>query len=112
MNILVTGGAGFIGSHVVDSYIELGHNVIVVDNLSTGSLENLNPKAKFYQLDIRDDRIEEIFKNEKINIVNHHAAQMDVRKSVEDPIIFLTLSSSKAPTQTLPSPSAVTASCA
>lgn len=86
MNILVTGGAGFIGSHVVDSYIELGHNVIVVDNLSTGSLENLNPKAKFYQLDIRDDRIEEIFKNEKINIVNHHAAQMDVRKSVEDPI--------------------------
>ncbi|CUS96861.1 UDP-glucose 4-epimerase [Candidatus Kryptobacter tengchongensis] len=86
MNILVTGGAGFIGSHVVDSYIELGHNVIVVDNLSSGSLENLNPKAKFYHLDIRDDKVEEIFKSEKIDIVNHHAAQMDVRKSVEDPI--------------------------
>lgn len=86
MNILVTGGAGFIGSHVVDAYIELGHNVIVVDNLSTGSIENLNPKAKFYQLDIRDDKIEEVFKLEKIDIVNHHAAQMDVRKSVEDPI--------------------------
>jgi len=86
MNILVTGGAGFIGSHVVDSYIELGHNVIVVDNLSTGSLENLNPKAKFYHLDIRDDEVEKIFKLEKIDVVNHHAAQMDVRKSVEDPI--------------------------
>ncbi len=86
MNILVTGGAGFIGSHVVDSYIELGHNVIVVDNLSTGFIENVNPKAKFYQIDIRDEKIEEIFKSERIDIVNHHAAQMDVRKSVEDPI--------------------------
>ncbi|MCS7230345.1 MAG: SDR family oxidoreductase [Candidatus Kryptonium sp.] len=86
MNILVTGGAGFIGSHVVDAYIQLGHNVIVVDNLSTGSIENLNPKAKFYQIDIRDDKVEEVFKDEKIDIVNHHAAQMDVRKSVEDPI--------------------------
>ncbi len=86
MNILVTGGAGFIGSHVVDSYIELGHNVIVVDSLLTGSLENLNPKAKFYKIDIRDDKIEEIFKSEKIDAINHHAAQMDVRKSVEDPI--------------------------
>ncbi len=86
MNILVTGGAGFIGSHVVDAYIELGHNVVVVDNLSTGSIENLNPNAKFYQLDIRDDKVEGIFKLEKIDVVNHHAAQMDVRKSVEDPI--------------------------
>lgn len=86
MNILVTGGAGFIGSHIVDAYIELGHNVIVVDNLSTGSIENLNPKAKFYQLDIRDDKVEEVFKVEKIDVVNHHAAQMDVRKSVENPI--------------------------
>ncbi|MEN3037751.1 MAG: SDR family oxidoreductase [Candidatus Kryptonium sp.] len=86
MKILVTGGAGFIGSHVVDAYIQLGHSVIVVDNLSTGSIQNLNPKAKFYQIDIRDDKIEKIFKDEKIDIVNHHAAQMDVRKSVEDPI--------------------------
>jgi UDP-glucose 4-epimerase len=86
MNILVTGGAGFIGSHVVDAYIELGHNVIVIDNLLTGSIDNLNPKAKFYKLDIRDDRVEQVFKMEKIEVVNHHAAQMDVRKSVEDPI--------------------------
>lgn len=86
MNILVTGGAGFIGSHVVDAYIEEGHNVIVVDNLYSGSIENLNPKATFYQLDIRDKEIEEIFSGEKIDVVNHHAAQMDVRKSVEDPI--------------------------
>jgi UDP-glucose 4-epimerase len=86
MKILVTGGAGFIGSHVVDAYLELGHEVVVVDNLSSGSIENLNPKAKFYKMDIRDSDIEDLFKNEKPDIVNHHAAQMDVRKSVEDPI--------------------------
>jgi len=86
MKILVTGGAGFIGSHVVDAYLELGHEVVVVDNLSSGSIENLNPKAKFYEMDIRDSDIEDLFKNEKPDVVNHHAAQMDVRKSVEDPI--------------------------
>lgn len=86
MKILVTGGAGFIGSHVVDAYLELGHEVVVVDNLSSGSIENLNPKAKFYKMDIRDSDIEDLFKNEKPDVVNHHAAQMDVRKSVEDPI--------------------------
>jgi UDP-glucose 4-epimerase len=86
MKILVTGGAGFIGSHVVDAYLELGHEVVVVDNLSSGSIGNLNPKAKFYKMDIRDSDIEDLFKNEKPDVVNHHAAQMDVRKSVEDPI--------------------------
>jgi UDP-glucose 4-epimerase len=86
MKILVTGGAGFIGSYVVDAYLELGHEVVVVDNLSSGSIENLNPKAKFYKMDIRDSDIEDLFKNEKPDVVNHHAAQMDVRKSVEDPI--------------------------
>jgi UDP-glucose 4-epimerase len=86
MKILVTGGAGFIGSHVVDAYLELGHEVVVVDNLSSGSIENLNPKAKFYKMDIRNSDIEDLFKNEKPDVVNHHAAQMDVRKSVEDPI--------------------------
>ncbi len=85
MNVLITGGAGFIGSHVADAYIEEGHRVIIVDNLSSGSLENVNPKAKFYQLDIRDEHIEEIFQKEKIEVVNHHAAQMDVRRSVADP---------------------------
>jgi UDP-glucose 4-epimerase len=62
MKILVTGGAGFIGSHVVDAYLELGHEVVVVDNLSSGSIENLNPKAKFYKMDIRDSDIEDLFK--------------------------------------------------
>lgn len=86
MNILVTGGAGFIASHIVDCYIELGHNVTVVDNLSTGNLENLNSNANFYHLDILDPSIENIFREKKFDIVNHHAAQIDVRASVADPV--------------------------
>lgn len=86
MNILVTGGAGFIASHIVDKYLEFGHNVIVIDNLSTGRLENLNPKAKFYQMDITDPMIEQIFKSTSIDVVNHHAAQIDVRISVANPL--------------------------
>ncbi|KKP60016.1 MAG: hypothetical protein UR52_C0001G0096 [Candidatus Gottesmanbacteria bacterium GW2011_GWA1_34_13] len=87
MKILVTGGAGFIGSHIVDSYVKLGHQVIVIDNLITGRLKNLNPKAKFYQIDITNrQEVARLFDTEKPEILNHHAAQMDVRKSVEDPI--------------------------
>lgn len=86
MKILVTGGAGFIGSHVVDRYIDRGHDVVVVDNLSTGHLSNLNPAAKFYRADIRDAELQNIFEEEKPEIVNHHAAQMDVRRSVADPL--------------------------
>lgn len=86
MKILVTGGAGFIGSHVTDRYISAGHQVVVVDNLTTGKMENLNPKARFYRSDIRDPGMEEIFANEKLDVVNHHAAQIDVRKSVQDPV--------------------------
>jgi len=86
MKILVTGGAGFIGSHIVDAYLEAGHQVLVIDNLSTGRRENLNPKAKFYLMDIRDPEIEKVFREEEIEVVNHQAAQMDVRKSVEDPL--------------------------
>lgn len=85
MNILVTGGAGFIASHITDAYIAEGHNVIIVDNLSGGVLENVNPKAKFYQLDIRSEKLEDVFQKEKIEVVNHLAAQMDVRRSVSDP---------------------------
>jgi UDP-glucose 4-epimerase len=86
MNILVTGGAGFIGSHIVDEYIFSNHKVIVVDNLSSGKTKNLNKKAKFYKTDIRDRlSLKKIFQKEKIDIINHHAAQIDVRKSVEDP---------------------------
>lgn len=85
VNILVTGGAGFIGSHIVDAYLLEGHRVIVIDDLSSGSVENLDPRAKFYQLDIRHEEVEKIFREEKIEVVNHHAAQMDVRRSVADP---------------------------
>ncbi len=85
MKILVTGGAGFIGSHVTDAYVQKGHTVVVVDDLSSGSKQNVNPRAKFIHLDIRDNRLEEVFRIERFDVVNHHAAQMDVRKSVADP---------------------------
>lgn len=85
MKILVTGGAGFIGSNVVDSYINDGHEVVVVDNLISGKWENLNPKARFYLLDIRSSEIKKVFERERPDVVNHHAAQMSVPASVEDP---------------------------
>jgi UDP-glucose 4-epimerase len=85
MNVLITGGAGFIGSHIADAYIAEEHNVVIVDNLSGGVLENINPKAKFYQLDVRSEKLEDVFQKEKIDVVNHLAAQMDVRRSVDDP---------------------------
>ena len=87
MRILVTGGAGFIGSHVVDRFIASGHEVAVLDDLSTGKREFVHPRAKFYEVDLTDaaatDRCLAEFRPE---IVSHHAAQMDVRKSVADPI--------------------------
>lgn len=87
MNILVTGGAGFIASHLVDRFIEDGHRVIVVDNLSSGRKENINPKALFYETDICDSlALEEVFKKERPEIVDHHAAHVNVRKSVEMPV--------------------------
>jgi len=85
LNILITGGAGFIGSHIADAYIAEGHRVVIVDNLSGGVLGNINPKAKFYQLDVRSEKLEDVFQKEKIDVVNHLAAQMDVRRSVSDP---------------------------
>ncbi len=86
MKVLVTGGAGFIGSHVVDLYLEHGHEVVVVDDLSSGRLSNLNPGVKFYQLDIRSPDIQKVFELERPEVINHHAAQMDVRRSVAEPI--------------------------
>ena len=85
MNVLVTGGAGFIGSNIADAYVAAGHTVIIVDDLSSGARENVNPKAKFYELNIQSPEIETIFRDHKIQVINHHAAQMDVRRSVADP---------------------------
>jgi UDP-glucose 4-epimerase len=86
MKALVTGGAGFIGSHVVDAFLAHGMEVVVVDDLSTGRESNLNPAAKFYKLDIRDPKVAEVFAAERPDYVSHHAAQMDVRRSVVDPL--------------------------
>ena len=86
MRILVTGGAGFIGSHVVDRYIENGHEVTVVDNLMTGKRENVNGDARFLEMDVQDPELNEVFANGRFDVVNHHAAQIDVRVSVSDPM--------------------------
>ncbi len=85
MKILVTGGAGFIGSHIVDKLIELGEEVLIVDNLSTGKKENVNKKAKFYEQDICSEKLESIFKKENFNSVIHQAAQASVITSIEKP---------------------------
>ncbi len=84
--ILVTGGAGFIGSHVVDAFIKAGHTVIVVDDLSSGSVKHVHKDAVFYEMDIRSPQLQEVFAAHAPTIVSHHAAQIDVRKSVEDPL--------------------------
>lgn len=85
MKILVTGGAGFIGSNVVDAYISAGHEVVIMDNLFTGKWQNLNPRAKFYLMDVRSAEARKVFEKERFDIVNHHAAQMSVPASVENP---------------------------
>jgi UDP-glucose 4-epimerase len=86
MKILVTGGAGFIGSHVVDAFVDAGHTVLIADDLSTGHRENLNPKARFHQVDVGSREAAELIRDERPEVISHHAAQMDVRRSVADPI--------------------------
>lgn len=85
MKILVTGGAGFIGSHLADALVACGHKVAIIDNLVTGLRQNVNPRATFYEADIRGSSIAEIFERERFEVVFHQAAQMDVRHSVADP---------------------------
>lgn len=85
MKVLVTGGAGFIGSHAVDLFLKHGFEVVVVDDLSSGRMSNLDARAKFYQADIRSPALREIFLAEQPDYVSHYAAQIDVRRSVVEP---------------------------
>ena len=86
MKILITGGAGFIGSHIADLLIEAGHAIVIVDDLSNGKEDNIHPKATFYPVSILDKTLPDIFKRESIDVVIHHAAQISVRDSVKDPL--------------------------
>jgi UDP-glucose 4-epimerase len=87
MKILVTGGAGFIGSHTTDALVAAGHSVAVLDNLSAGKREQVNPAARFYQIDLREaEQVKEVVAKEKPEALFHLAAQMDVRRSVADPV--------------------------
>lgn len=88
MKILVTGGAGFIGSHIVDAYLAAGHQVAVVDDLSTGSRQNVPAGATFHECDIRSTELEAVFAQEKPEAVNHQAARANVRESFDEPLLY------------------------
>ena len=85
MRILITGGAGFIGSHVADAFLAAGHDVGVLDDLSSGVKANLDPRVRFWQTDIRDPAVEGILAEFRPEVVSHHAAQMSVGVSVREP---------------------------
>jgi len=87
MKVLITGGAGFIGSYITDSLIEADYDVSIIDDLSTGHRRNINPAAKFYKLDIQSPELKTVFEKEKPEFVCHQAAQKDVRLSVSDPVL-------------------------
>lgn len=87
MKIVVTGGAGFIGSHVVDTYLNAGHEVAVIDDLTTGRAENVNSKAHLFKIDVRDhEGVAGAIRSFRPDLVNHHAAQAEVPRSVADPV--------------------------
>jgi UDP-glucose 4-epimerase len=86
MKVVVTGGAGFIGSNIADLLIQKEYEVVIIDNLSHGKKENINAKAKFYQCDIKDSKIIDIFQKEKPQVLIHEAAQISVPNSINDPI--------------------------
>lgn len=88
MKVLVTGGAGFIGSHVVDLFLDAGHQVCVVDDLSTGRRENVPPAARLYPVDIRDPGLADVFAAERPEVVSHQAARANVRESFEKPVLY------------------------
>ena len=84
-SILLTGGAGFIGSHVADALLAAGYRVVIIDNLSTGVRSNVPVDTEFHQMDIRDSELGNLFDANKFDAVIHHAAQIDVRKSMREP---------------------------
>lgn len=86
LRILITGGAGFIGSNIADEYIRLGHKVTVIDNLSSGKRANINNKCGFHKIDINSGKLDEIFRKGKFDVVNHHAAQINPRTSIANPV--------------------------
>src|SRR5919198_4853242 len=85
-SVLVTGGAGFVGSHVAAAYLEAGYEVTVLDDLSTGRREFVPRAARFVQADVRSPSARELLATARFTVLNHHAAQMDVRRSVADPV--------------------------
>jgi UDP-glucose 4-epimerase len=91
MKIAVTGGAGFIGSNIVDAYVEAGHDVVIIDSFVSGKQANVNPSARVHTIDITDPAIKDIFEQERFDVINHHAAQMSVRLSVDEPIFDATV---------------------
>ena len=86
MNILITGGAGFIGSHVAEAYLAQGHRVVILDDLSTGREANIPPAATFHQVDLRDEAALTLVRELRPDVISHHAAQMNVRRAVDDPV--------------------------
>ncbi|HXK61177.1 MAG TPA: NAD-dependent epimerase/dehydratase family protein [Acidobacteriota bacterium] len=88
MNVLVTGGAGFIGGHIAEALLDAGHQVSIVDDLSSGFRENIPAGARFYQIDIRAASLAEVFKNELPEVVCHQAAKANVRESLEVPVLY------------------------
>lgn len=90
MKIVVTGGAGFIGSHVVDAYVAAGHEILVVDNLSTGKREHVNPAARLVEMDVNAPAFLDLLRAERPDVVNHHAANPSVSRSVREPIFDAT----------------------
>ena len=86
MKILVTGGCGFIGSHVVDAFVGAGYEVIIVDNLSSGTLANKNERARFYEVDVCTPDLDTVIRDERPEVIAHHAAQISVPLSVRDPL--------------------------
>jgi UDP-glucose 4-epimerase len=86
--ILITGGAGFVGSHIADAYLAAGHQVVVIDDLFTGHRKNVNPACEFHEMDIRDPQLESLFQKHRFDLVSHQAARGNVRASMEDPMTY------------------------